>query len=192
MNIADALPCVEGDIRVRRLEHRDAEAFAEGSTDAAVRRYGHLPLSEYTPEIVREQIDGVIAHGLARGTLAVLAIADARTDEFLGSIVLFDIRADRGEIGFWLAPWARGRGAARSALRACARIAAVLGLSALEARTVTENDASRRVLEKAGFTRVGEPRETVTPSGAVLTALFFERSTDDFGNEASAPSESRG
>ncbi|WP_051133243.1 GNAT family N-acetyltransferase [Nocardia paucivorans] len=187
MNIVEVLPRVEGDIRVRRLEHRDAEAFAAGSADAAVRRFGHLPLSEYTPRIVREQIDGVIATGLASGTLAVLAIADVRSDEFLGSIALFDICAGRGEVGFWLAPWARGHGAARSALRACTHMAATIGVSILQARTVPENKASQRVLEKAGFTRVGEPHETVTPSGAVRTALFFERSTTGSGGGTTPP-----
>lgn len=74
----------------------------------SLKRNGHLPLSECTESIVRDQIDGDIAAGLADGSLAVLAIADAGSDEFLGSIVLFNIRSDRAEVGFWLAPWSRG------------------------------------------------------------------------------------
>lgn len=84
---------------------------------------------------MREQIDGVIADGLAEGSLAVLVIADAKSDEFLGSVVLFDVQADRAEVGFWLAPWGRGRGAARQALRAGAWVAAHAGLALLVART---------------------------------------------------------
>ncbi|MFI5697307.1 hypothetical protein ACIA58_35950 [Kribbella sp. NPDC051586] len=57
----DALPCVEGQVRIRTLEHADAAAFARGSDDESVKRNGHLPLSEYTESIVREQIDGEIA-----------------------------------------------------------------------------------------------------------------------------------
>lgn len=47
--IADRLPAREGDVIVRRLRHDDAEAFAAGTKDPAVRRYGHLPLREYSP-----------------------------------------------------------------------------------------------------------------------------------------------
>src|SRR5690606_5657062 len=61
MTVSAHLPIGAGDIVVRRLRHEDAEAFALGTEDPAVREYGHLPLSEYTPEIVRDQIDGVIA-----------------------------------------------------------------------------------------------------------------------------------
>jgi [ribosomal protein S5]-alanine N-acetyltransferase len=181
VTVLGALPLTEGQVRVRALEHGDAAAYARGSRDEPVKRYGHLPLSEYTEGIVREQIDGVFADGLADGSLAVLAIADARSDDFLGSVVLFDVRADRAEVGFWLAPWGRGRGAAREALSAAARLAAHMGLNFLDARTVPDNEASRRTLLSAGYRQVGEPQTVTAPSGAVVTALTFERSVLEFG-----------
>lgn len=175
MGIAEHLPRGVDDVIVRQLAHRDAEPFALGTTDQAVRQYAHLPLTDYTPEIVREQIDGVILEGLHSNSLAVLAIADAASDQFLGSIVLFDFRDDRAEVGFWLAPSARGRAAAVRALAAITQVAAESGLSRLEARTVPDNAASRRVLEAAGFARVGQPYEGVAPSGATVTVLAYER-----------------
>ncbi|MGE2723306.1 GNAT family N-acetyltransferase [Mycolicibacterium pulveris] len=174
-SIADHLPRTQGDVTVRRLRHDDADAFAAGTLDPAVRRYGHLPLPEYSPRIVREQIDGVIADGLADGSLGVLAIADGASDEFLGSIVLFDIRETHAEVGFWLRPQARGRGAAQQALVAVAGIAGASGLTQLTARTVPENTGSRRVLEGAGFVQTGEPQQQVTPSGATAAVLTFSR-----------------
>lgn len=173
--IADRLPLTEGDVTVRRLRHDDADAFAAGTTDPAVRRYGHLPLPEYSPRVVRDQIDGVIADGLADGSLAVLAIADASADEFLGSIVMFDVRETGAEVGFWLSPQARGRGAAQHALRAVVRVAGAAGLTRLTARTVPENAGSRRVLEGVGFVQTGEPRAQVTPSGETVTVLTSSR-----------------
>ncbi|HEY1644473.1 MAG TPA: GNAT family protein [Streptosporangiaceae bacterium] len=180
MTVPDALPCTEGQIRVRALEHRDAAPYARGSRDESVRRHGHLPLPEYTEDIVREQIDGVIADGLADGSLAVLAIADASSDDFLGSIVLFNVRADRAEVGFWLAPWGRGRGAAREALAAAARLAAHRGLDFLDARTAPGNAASRRTLLSAGYHELGEPQTVTAPSGTEFTALTFERPVAEF------------
>lgn len=176
--VADRLPRTEGDVTVRRLRHDDADAFAAGSADPAVRRYGHLPLQRYSPQVVRQQIDGVIADGLADGSLAVLAIADARTDEFLGSIVVFDVGEAGAEVGFWLSPQSRGRGAAQHALRAVARVAGAAGLSRLTARTVPENAGSRRVLEAAGFDQTGEPHAQVTPSGETATVVTFSRSLE--------------
>ena len=184
MTVLDALPLTEGQVRIRALAHGDAAAYARGSGDEPVRRFGHLPLAEYTEDIVREQIDGVIADGLADGSLAVLAIADARSDDFLGSIVLFDVREDRAEVGFWLAPWGRGRGAATAALSAAARLAAHLGLNFLDARTVPDNEASRRTLLSAGYREVGDPQTVTAPSGAVVTALTFERSVAEIRFDA--------
>jgi [ribosomal protein S5]-alanine N-acetyltransferase len=180
ITVLGALPCTEGRVRVRALEHGDAAPYARGSRDESVRRHGHLPLPEYTEDIVREQIDGAIASGLADGGLAVLAIADVSTDDFLGSIVLFNVREDRAEVGFWLAPWGRGRGAAREALGAAARLAAHSGLNFLDARTAPENGASRRTLLSAGYREVGEPQTVTAPSGAHFTALTFERPVAEF------------
>lgn len=177
MDISSALPRQNGQTRIRQLESKDAAAFADGTRDEAVTRYAHLPLTEYTPQVVQAQIDGVIAAGLADGSLAVLAVADSGTDDFLGSVVVFGIGDCRAEVGFWLAPWARGRGAAGAALEAVVGLAADLGLETLTARTAPENVASQRVLEKAGFTREGEPRIEAAPSGQMVTLLCYERPT---------------
>lgn len=173
--ISDLLPRDAGGIIVRELTYHDAEAFAAGTKDAAVQQFGQLPLREYTPEIVREQIDGVIARGLADGSLAVLAIADATSNRFLGSIVLFDFRDGGAEVGFWLTPEARGRGAALSSLNLVADMAAEAGLTFLEARTLPANEDSRRVLESAGFEQTNGPEERMTPSGEIVSVLTFER-----------------
>lgn len=183
VTIAEHLPVRAAGVVVRRLRDEDAEAFAQGTKDPAVQQYGQLPLQHYTPEIVREQIDGVIADGLADGTLAVLAVADEGSDGFLGSIVVFDVREDRAEVGFWLAPEARGTGAASGALQAVAALAARLGLDRLDAHAAPENGGSRRVLERAGFTQQGEAHERATPSGEVIQVLTFERSLVEVRSE---------
>ncbi|RAV13883.1 N-acetyltransferase [Mycolicibacterium sp. GF69] len=180
MTFSAHLPCRVDDIVVRELRACDAEAFASGTTDPAVQKYGHLPLTRYTPEIVRDQIDGVIAQGLADGTLAVLAIADADSDAFLGSLVLFDFSGDRAEVGFWLTAESRGRGVAAKALVAANQIVAAMGLELLTARTSPQNMASQRVLERAGYEQTGMPTEQQTPSGARVPVLTFERSVVEF------------
>ncbi|SHF46532.1 GNAT family N-acetyltransferase [Streptoalloteichus hindustanus] len=169
----------DGVIRVRHLAEGDADAYAAATEDPAVVRFGHLPRPSYTSELVREDIRTTIADGLRAGTFAVLAIADAVSDDYLGSIVLFDVDRDAAsaEVGFLLTPTARGRGAA---VRAVDLVTAWcfdrLGLIELRARTEVANTASQRTLERAGFHRQGEATLSVTPSGRTTESLLYLRS----------------
>lgn len=168
------LPLQGARVRLRRLRAGDATAYAEGTKDAAVRRYGHLPEPEYTPDTVREMITRDVDTGLARGDLAVLAIADASSDAFTGSLVLFDVTKQRAEVGFWIHPAHRGKNITTEALGLAARFARDSDLQELTARTLPENTASQRVLENAGFTRTGAAVEA-TPSGERVELLQYSR-----------------
>ena len=151
----------------------DASAYAEGTRDSAVRTYAHLPAPDYSRASVVAMIDGVIATGLADGDLAVVTIADATVDNFVGSLVLFDVTADAAEVGFWLRPEARGRGLSGAALRLAAQFARESGLTKLSARTVVDNVASQHVLAKAGFVAVGRGLGTA-PSGLEVELVHYE------------------
>ena len=68
---------------------------------------------------------------------------------------------DDGEIGYWIAPTARGRGlAGLAAETACRWAFTVLGLHRIQFFHAVENVASARVAEKAGFTCEGQLRES--------------------------------
>src|SRR5699024_8209684 len=141
--------------------------------DLDVRTYAHLPAPQYSRESVIEMIDGVIAEGLSDGALAVLAIADAETDHFVGSLVMFDVTAHAAEVGFWLRPDARGRGLTGTALALAVQFAGESGLSLLTARTVVDNLPSQHVLAKAGFTPVHRGSGTA-PSGLEVELVHYE------------------
>ncbi|MDG3580634.1 GNAT family protein [Rhizobium sp. YJ-22] len=167
------LPISDGVVTIRAMSDVDAEAYAAGTNDALVKRFAHLPLEKYTPQIVRELIQGAIADGLRDGALAVLAISDAGSDSFLGSLVFFDIKPDDAEIGYWVAPQHRGRRVSGRALTLGMEIARKLGLKRLRARTVQENPASERVLLNAGFEQVGEVRPEIVPSGKIEMSVNY-------------------
>jgi RimJ/RimL family protein N-acetyltransferase len=60
------------------------------------------------------------------------------------------------EVGYWVAPWGRGRGYATEAVREIGRwTLGEQGFERLELRAAMGNVASQRVAEKAGFTREG-------------------------------------
>lgn len=168
MSFTAHLPLSGDRVRLRTLRYQDAADYTRGTTDPDVRRFGHLPEPEYTPRRVRELIDTEIATGLETGSLAVLALAAAADDSLLGSLVLFDVTADSVEIGFWLLPEARGRGAATAGLELGKALAAACGLQRLGARTVVANHASRAVLERAGFVPQGPPVSGTAPSGDIV------------------------
>ncbi len=168
-----ALPTSDGTVTVRPMQTSDAEAYAAGTEDELVVRFAHLPLENYTPQIVRDLIDGAIAEGLREGSLAVLAIADSGTDAFAGSMVFFDMTHDEAEIGYWISPDHRGRKLANRALVLALGMARQIGLKRLRARTVQENPASERVLLKAGFRQVGEARPEIVPSGKTEMSVRY-------------------
>lgn len=172
-NFLDALPIADGVVAIRIMSDADAQAYAGGTEDAQVKRFAHLPLEQYTQQIVRDMIQGVIADGLRDGKLAVLTIADASSDAFLGSLVFFDITPDDAEIGYWVAPGHRGRKVSGRALRLSLEIARSLGMKKLRARTVRENPASEKALLGAGFEQVGEAQRSVTPSGKVEMSVSY-------------------
>lgn len=168
-----ALPVSDGTVAIRALSAEDADAYAAGTEDVWVKRFAHLPLDEYTPEIVHTLLKGAIADGLQDGTLAVLAISDFHSDSFLGSMVFFDITSDDAEIGYWVAPAHRGRRIACRALMLACELARSVGLKRLRARTVTDNPISERVLCKAGFERSGDVRPEVVPSGRTEMSVNY-------------------
>ncbi|SIT77879.1 GNAT family N-acetyltransferase [Pontibaca methylaminivorans] len=167
------LPISDGVVTIRAMSDADAEAYATGTTDALVRQFAHLPLTEYTPQIVRDMIQGVIADGLRDGTLAVLTISDASSNSFLGSLVIFDVKPDDAEVGYWVAPEHRGRKVSGRALTLAVEMARKLGLRKLRARTVQENPASERVLLNAGFEQVGDARPEIVPSGKTEMSVNY-------------------
>ncbi|QNN82860.1 GNAT family N-acetyltransferase [Brachybacterium sp. Z12] len=172
------LPVSDDRVRLRAMAHADATAYAQGTEDEAVRAFAHLPAPQYTPDSVIRMIDGTIAEGLARGDLAILTIADAVTDRFAGSLVLFDVTEDAAEVGFWLRPEARGASLTSAALGLAVLWAQQSGLRALTARTSADNMASRHVLAKGGFLPIRRARGTA-PSGSQVDLVHYERVLPD-------------
>jgi RimJ/RimL family protein N-acetyltransferase len=83
-------------------------------------------------------------------------------DEFLGGVNFHSIRADhrRAEVGFWMAPWARGRGIGSAAVRAaCEWAFDNWELNRIEMTTLPDNEGSLALAAKIGFTREGLLRQ---------------------------------
>jgi RimJ/RimL family protein N-acetyltransferase len=88
-------------------------------------------------------------------------VCGAVDDRLLGSVGLpaVDLSSASAEMGYWVAPWARGRGLASRAV-GLLRDAAVreLGLRTFELLIHRDNAASAAVARRAGFAPTGEAR----------------------------------
>jgi RimJ/RimL family protein N-acetyltransferase len=109
------------------------------------------------------------------GALLPLLIFDAESGEILGgaSIGHYDRMRQRVEVGYWLLREARGRGVATRVARALAEYALAHGLERVEAVVRTDNVASQRVLERAGFTREGVLRSFLRHDGGRADAAIY-------------------
>jgi RimJ/RimL family protein N-acetyltransferase len=96
------------------------------------------------------------------GDRVSFAIAEREDDaRLLGSMSIMRLeRGHSGEIGYWLAPWARGRGAMVRAVQLLAGWSCEeFGLRRVELVIAVDNMASLAVAERAGFTREGVLRD---------------------------------
>ena len=115
--------------------------------------------------------------GRLRGDELHFALAGPHDqDVLLGAVSLHEVRLDHGcaAVGYWLAPGARGRGAAADAVRLLARWAfAELGLARLELTCGPDNQASQRVAERCGFSREGLLRSHVPFKGTRRDSVIY-------------------
>ena len=85
-----------------------ATALAACADEVALRYIPHLP-SPYTLDDARWWITEGVPEMIAAGGWSY-GIADPETDRIIGGADLSLRPRDTGEIGYWVAPWARGRG----------------------------------------------------------------------------------
>lgn len=98
-------------------------------------------------------------------------------DALLGGLTLSNVRrgvAYTASLGYWTGQMYASKGYMTAGVRAIVRGGfADLGLHRLEAACQPENAASRRVLEKAGFTQEGLARAYLKINGAWRDHLLF-------------------
>jgi RimJ/RimL family protein N-acetyltransferase len=135
----------------------DAEAIERACQDPEIPRWTFVP-SPYR-RADAEAFFARSAEELEAGKSVHVLAVDAQDDRLLGSfsVMELDLEPGHGEIGYWVAAEARGRGIATRAVRLLAEWAREeLGLTKIDVLPHKENAPSRRVAEKAGFRDTGE------------------------------------
>jgi RimJ/RimL family protein N-acetyltransferase len=166
-------------VRIRRFRDDDAEDIQAACADPVTQRFLPALPNPYS----REDALWWIAEGSSVTFAAgggAYAVADPATDRLLGGIGLTHLRERTGEIGYWIAPWARRRGVATAATRTLSDYGFSAGYQRLQLLTVPENAASQRVAISAGYVREGLQRAgTFGRDGTRHDVIVWSRLPDD-------------
>jgi RimJ/RimL family protein N-acetyltransferase len=148
-------PLSDDVITLRAMKAKDADALTVACQDPEIARWTRVPIP-YRRADALSWIAGSELELDAGVTIGWLAVDDE--DRLLASISVMQIdrRAGTGEIGYWVAPEARGRGVATRAVRLVRDWApAGLGLTTIEIEVHEDNLASQAVARAAGFSEAG-------------------------------------
>ena len=167
----DAQRIADGVVVLRPWSVADGNWYAETAAhDELIQRFT-TESSTLTAEAVRTAIIELLAEPVdAAGFL----IADAISGERLGNIALAH-KDGVGEVSYWLAGYARGRGVATRALRLFSGWAlATLDLHELRLWMHADNHGSRAVAERAGYRRDPKHDQDRTVKGHTWQTLAYE------------------
>ncbi|HEY2602848.1 MAG TPA: GNAT family protein [Thermoleophilaceae bacterium] len=148
----------------------DVPAMTAAVQDPEIPRWTEVP-SPYGEDDAREFIGKLQSGEIAE---LALAIVDAADGALLGSVGLRLPQSSVGEIGYWVAASARGRGVAPRAVRLLSAWAFdEYGYARIQIHTDPANAASQRVAESAGFTREGVLRSYGVVKGERIDIVMF-------------------
>lgn len=156
---------VPGGLLLRPPTEADIDAYTAACADPEIARWTELP-TPYLRQHAEQHVRAAAPMRLAAGTAASFTLAGA-DGGVLGEFSVHDIDASRaGCVGFWIAPAARGRGLAATALAALCRWAFdEVGLRHLSWQSLVGNVASLRTAAAAGFRMEGTLRAALGNAG---------------------------
>ncbi|HET8894240.1 MAG TPA: GNAT family N-acetyltransferase [Gaiellaceae bacterium] len=163
-----------GRFTLRRLTPSDIDAVVAACQDTEMARFVPFIPVPYTVDDAREWL-AKVDRAWGQSDERTFAIIDHSQDESFQGVVTVRLH-ERGTVGYWLAPWARGRGVMAECVRRIVDWARhEQGIEQLLLMTHPDNLASQRVAERAGFKRIGETDQHDSPfRDGSTTAVLFE------------------
>lgn len=146
---------------LRPFRDDDVADIVLACNDPLIARWLAAIPAPYAEPDAREFLAGIAVHERAEGTGLTCAMQEIPTGRLVGSVGLSGLTRETGSVlGYWVAPWGRGRGYAAEATEALARWAFAHGVHRVWLVAAVGNLASCRTAERAGFRREGVLRES--------------------------------
>lgn len=180
------LPAIsDGVITLRPWALADAGVLLEASADPAIQRYSLSRSGPFTALEAREHLRDCHAYSLTTDgsgrPSGSLVITDAVTGVALGQCGIDGWSpGDVAQIGYWLAPRARGRGLATRAAVQLTNWLFDLGASRVVLTVIDDNRASMAVAQRAGFLLEGATGEQSLWQGRSHEVLGFAVGAEDW------------
>lgn len=147
------VPTIRSDRLILRAPRAaDAGAIALYCSDPRLARMTAQIPHPYPPGAAEAYLERLAAGQLAEDAW----IIDASPIQWSDVVGIIIFRPDRGQIGYWVGVPFWGTGFASEAVEALVDHLFDQGVPRITADVMAENEASLRVLEKAGFTKTGE------------------------------------
>jgi RimJ/RimL family protein N-acetyltransferase len=158
-------------VLLRPFEQADVPAIVAACQDPEIPRWTSVP-SPYMESDARAWLESTEEESFA--------VVDRSSGELLGSIGVRFLDDGVAEVGYWIAKKARGRGVATRALVLVAGwVFANDEVGRFQLRADTENVASQRVAEKAGFVREGVMRAALALKGERRDVVMYSLVRED-------------
>jgi len=144
-------------LELRAVSEDDVEAFVEAFQDPAIAEGAYHGQLAGTEDVLRPYL-ARNAERMEAGEAVLLGIWEKGAERLSGQTMLFGIDQEQGtaELGFWTAPWARGRGLATPALRFTLALAFDhVGIGRVYGLTGLDNTQAQRAMERVGMQREG-------------------------------------
>ena len=172
--------------RVRGWTPADVGALVAAWSDPEMHRWMPEEADPFGADEAHVFVDEA-ATNLATGKAVALAIAEESTDQAVGSVTFHVWGPRHWSVGYWVVPGQRGRGLATEALTTLSRWAfsANPQVARLSLYTLTGNEPSQLVAERAGFKREGLLRRWVEINGELLDWVMYSLIRDDLAGEGS-------
>jgi RimJ/RimL family protein N-acetyltransferase len=158
---------VEGEVRLRLPRSADVDRLTEICQDPAIQRFTRVP-SPYEHHHAHAFVEAA-TNAVEQGSGVPLLAVSMADESILGAVGLdIDPAELSAELGYWVAPEARGRGVALRGCRLLCRLGFDrLGLGHVLLQISVTNPASRRVAERLGCALEGRRRRGMLdgPSG---------------------------
>lgn len=132
---------------LRPISAEDVDWIFEACQDPEIQKWTQIPRPYSRDHAISFTRD-------LGGDVAVFAIEKALAKRPFGVIGVHSVKSGLADIGYWVAPWARNQGAAKSAIKLLLdEVKSWPEVKMVEARIGEGNFASQKVVESAGFVR---------------------------------------